>query len=804
MKVLQISKNSGCNYQKISMLKYYFSYALITMLLLPGLMQAGKAINEKDNLFLPEYCTKVVINDSIEISLYTSRMFRFRKSALKGDKFPVKYEIPYLIGKHTNWDPVSFTQKEDNTYYYLETDQLQIRFLKPYMSWTVWTPDGKNQIYPSSGKTYGMFKDGYTLFDNASSFEERNKNSRYSHWFYNPATQKYTDIYLFEDLIYDRYFIYGPDYPSLFSQFNELVGPEPLLPIKGYGFFQTQHLGCSGNQDKLIELAIKLREKNIPCDNLIIDFEWGDGCPGEDEKYWGQSLDWAPAYTFPLTPEQMIRKLDSMHFNIMLIHHSAPDFLNRELDTRKRPGDWTSKVYRQEVWWEKYQEKLDMGIDGTWQDTRQNDLTDALIWKWTQDYLGPENRVLFLGCRKMMDLNPWELERDNSIPANDLIGSRRYPFRWTEDVSNTWRELKWHINAITNTHGSMKGVNYITADCFGKNWKVQARWNQFIDFNSVSRSHTSKPWESNTDFGALAEIMDYRSNQSEMSDAAEDIDIVNHGESEAGLPAEQTAESSIRIHRKLRYRILPYIYATAFVNYLTGFPISRPLLLAFPNDLHCNRDQWPFQYMFGENFLVAPVYADFNSMEIYLPEGSTWIDYWDKTCYKGGQVIDYSTSDMDKLPLFIRSGAIIPMRGEKNWIETGDVWDPLIIDIYPEGSSSFSLFEDDKRTTNYQVGEFSKTPIICIHDSSKTEIRIDEASGDYNGKPENRNIILRVNLVDNAPAQVQSNTCKMVKHINIVDFNETASGWLYDSAKHQVLIKVETKTTESTIVKLIN
>jgi alpha-glucosidase (family GH31 glycosyl hydrolase) len=755
-------------------------------------------------LDLSGYATGIIVNDKIKVSLYTPTMFRVRISELEGGKFPPKYEIPYLIGKHTNWDPVFFRKKEDHAYYYIETDQLQIRFLKQDMSWTAWTPDGKNQIYPSSGRIYGMFKDGYTLFDNASSFDERNKNSRYSHWFYNPATKKYTDIYLFEDLIYDQYFIYGPDYPSLFSQFNELVGPEPLLPIKGYGFFQTQHLGCSGNQDKLLELAVKLRERDIPCDNLIVDFEWGDGCPGEDEKYWGQSLDWAPAYTYPLTPEQMIMKLDSLHFNIMLIHHSAPDFPYRELDTRRRPGDWTSKVYPEKVWWAKYREKLVMGIDGTWQDTRQNDLTDALIWTWTQDYYGPESRVLFLGCRKMMDLNPWELERDNSIPANDLIGSRRYPFRWTEDVSNTWRELKWHVNAITNTHGSMKGVNYITADCFGKNWKVQARWNQFIDFNAVSRSHTSKPWESNTDFGALAEIMDFRRNKAEISDSVPDKDIMNHGKAEAGFSAEQTAESSIRIHRNLRYRLLPYLYSTAFVNYLTGFPISRSLLLSFPNDLHCNHDQWPLQYMFGENFLVVPVYADFNSMEIYLPEGSTWIDYWDKTIYKGGQVIDYNTSAIDKLPLFIRSGAIIPMRGEKNWIETGEVWDPLILDIYPDSSSSFNLFEDDKRTTYYQRGEFSKTTIVCLADSAKTEIRIGEASGDYKGKPENRNIILQVNLVDKTPALLQSNACKLAKYNSIIDFSETACGWYYDNEKGKILIKIKTKTSESTIIKVIN
>ncbi|MFA5814241.1 MAG: TIM-barrel domain-containing protein [Bacteroidales bacterium] len=773
----------------------------LLLLFMPAANSGIKAQN-KDELDISNYCSEIIVNGNIKVSLYTHTMFRVRTSELKGEKFPPKYEIPFLIGKLSNWKPVSFSQKEDNEYHYIETDRLQIRISKRDWSWTVWTPGGGKQIYPSAGKIYGMFKDGYSVFDNASAFDERNKNSRFSHWFYNPATQKYTDIYLFEDLIFDKYFIYGPDYPSLFSQFNELVGPEPMLPIKGYGFFQTQHIGCSGNQEKLLELARKLRERDIPCDNLIIDFEWGDGCPGEDEKYWGQSLDWSPAYSNPLTPKQMIAKLDSMHFNVMLIHHSAPDFSNRELDTRRRPGDWTSKVYPENVWWEKYREKLDIGVSGTWQDTRQNDLTDGLIWSWTQNYIGPEKRVLFLGCRKMMDLNPFELERDNTIPANDLIGSRRYPFRWTEDVSNTYRELKWHVNGITNTHGSMKGVNYITADCFGKNWKVQARWNQFIDFNSVSRSHTSKPWEIITDFGALAEIMNFRKNEVQESPSLEKTDPLQNNK-EVLAKTGQTAEPSVRIHRKLRYRLIPYLYSTAFVNYLTGYPISRPLLLAFPNDLHCNKDQWPLQYMFGENFLVVPVYADFNSMEIYLPEGSTWIDYWDKAVYKGGQVIDYNTSDIEKLPLFVRSGSIIPMRKEQNWLDTGEIWDPLTLDIYPDSTSSFILYEDDKRTTYYQKGEFSKTTISCQADPSGTEIKIGEAAGDYKGKPESRKIVLQVNLVDKTPAQVQGNKCNMVKCNNLDGINEAKCGWLYDKETRRVLIIVETKTSESTIIQII-
>ncbi len=83
-----------------------------------------------------------------------------------------------------------------------------------------------------------MFKDGYTFFDNASALNEANKNSRFAHWFYNHTTQRYTDIYLEEDALEDLYFIYGPSYEAIYAQYNTLVGAEPLLPRKGYGFFK--------------------------------------------------------------------------------------------------------------------------------------------------------------------------------------------------------------------------------------------------------------------------------------------------------------------------------------------------------------------------------------------------------------------------------------------------------------------------------------------------------------------------------------------------------------------------------------
>jgi len=764
-------------------MRKFLQSALFIIIICNSILISNSYSENKSN-----YCTKIYINDSIEVSFYTESMFRFRISYLKENKFPTKYEIPYIIGKYDNWGKVEYKLWEENGLTVIGTNKIKVIISTENKGFSVWTSDGKTKIHPSIGPVHGIFKNGYTLFDNASAFDEPNNNSRYSHWFYNLETGRYVDTYLEEDLIMDKYFIYGPDYKSLFYQFNLLVGPEPLLPKKAYGFFQTQHLGCKGDQTQLIELASKLREQDIPCDNLIIDFEWGDGCPGEDEKYWG-GLDWSKKYSSPLSPKELLTKLDSMNFDVMLIHHSAPNFPNREINTKYKKRKWTSKVYDEQIWWNSYKNKLDIGIAGTWQDTRQNDLTDSEIYSGTQKYYGKKRRALFMGCRKMMEQNPWEHDRDNTIAVNHLMGSRRYPFRWTGDIDNTFSEMKWQIEAITNSQGSMKGISYITNDVFSKNWKVAARWNQFIDFNSVSRSHTTKPWENSIGFDELTKIMDFRKNEND------EYLIVDNSQSKKDINLNtELVENSIRLHRKLRYRLLPYIYSTAYENYLTGIPICRPMLLAFPDDYRCKQNQFPYQYMFGESILVAPVIADLTTMEIYLPKDFKWIDYWNKKEYNGGQLITYDTRDVGKLPLFIKSGSILPMRKEQNWIVPSEQDSILTLDIYPSDSSSFTLFEDDGNSTKYQKGEFGKTIFQCETNSTDILIRISKMDGDYTGKLLNRSLISYINLIKETPSEVFFNDKSIIKTNNYKTCLKTSNSWFYDNKLKYIITNINIST----------
>lgn len=691
--------------------------SLIVLLFVCNLTQSQNTSIEYDG-----YATKVILNTTIEITYYTNSMFRFRNFDYNIEN--INYRIPFVVGHIDPWEKVEVSVEQKNNLYLLQTAEIKLEVNLKTSRWKVYDKESGEILYPSDGPIYGMFKDGYSQFDSASFFNEKNDNSRYSHWFYNTETELY-DIFLKEDIIKDEYFIYGPSYKEIYRQFNQLVGPEPLLPKKAYGFFQTQHLACHGDQEQLMSVAEDLRKKDIPADYLIIDFEWGDGCIQDKEIQWGSQLDWSENYKHPMSPKAMLDSLKAMNFDTMLIHHNAPNYKNRT-----KQG-WTETVQPEDLWWKKWKEKVDIGVRGTWQDTRKNDITDSRIYTGTQHYVGKNERVLFMGARKMQAVNPWDF-RYSVVPVNNIIGARRYPFDWTGDCSFNWNELKFQVKAITNSHGPLKGVSYISSDGVGESWQIQARWNQFSDFSAISRSHNPKPWAGNVDVANFQNKIKIEGRDSVI--IKETPDNITHAVS--GKSNGPTAENSIRKHRKERYKLLPYIYSIAYKNYLTGIPICRPMLIAFPDDYLCNSDTWPYQYMFGPNILVTPVYGDFKTMEIYLPRENDWIDYWSNEVYKGGGVINYNTEDVEKLPLFIKAGAILPKRPERNWIEEEAQEERLILDIYPSNNlSSFTLYEDDGKSIAYQKGDYSSIIISQSYsENGELIISIGKAKGTFNNK----------------------------------------------------------------------
>jgi alpha-D-xyloside xylohydrolase len=139
----------------------------------------------------------------------------------------------------------------------------------------------------------------------------------------------------------------------------------------------------------------------------------------------------------------------------------------------------------------------------------------------------------------------------------------------------------------------------------------------------------------------------------------------------------------------LRYRLLPYIFSCAARAAATGRPLMRPLLLDYQDDLTTHT--LDLQYLFGDAFLVAPVFSEESEVPIYLPRGR-WVDYWSKQTHGGPGWISVH-APLDTLPLFVREGSIVPMGPEVQYVGEKPL-DPLTLDIYPADEGSFTLLDE--------------------------------------------------------------------------------------------------------------
>ena len=123
------------------------------------------------------------------------------------------------------------------------------------------------------------------------------------------------------------------------------------------------------------------------------------------------------------------------------------------------------------------------------------------------------------------------------------------------------------------------------------------------------------------------------------------------------------------------------------------------------------------QYMFGGELLVAPIFDTTGERSVYLPAGA-WYDYWTKERLTGPRHI-VCRAPLDTLPLFVRGGAIIPMGPAMNYV--GEVpCSPLTLDVYPEGTSSFTIHDDDR-----------DSEIRVRAESAQIDVEIAESQGEY-------------------------------------------------------------------------
>lgn len=131
-----------------------------------------------------------------------------------------------------------------------------------------------------------------------------------------------------------------------------------------------------------------------------------------------------------------------------------------------------------------------------------------------------------------------------------------------------------------------------------------------------------------------------------------------------------------RRYTKLRTQLFPYIWEAAEQYQQTGMPIMRHLALAYPEDTEVYAEENQYQFMFGDDLLVAPV-IDEGATEhsLYLPDGQ-WCEFWTHVAYNedtgaytrkigpgptsGAQRVTVN-APLNEIPVFVQAGSKIPM-----------------------------------------------------------------------------------------------------------------------------------------------
>lgn len=256
---------------------------------------------------------------------------------------------------------------------------------------------------------------------------------------------------------------------------------------------------------------------------------------------------------------------------------------------------------------------------------------------------------------------------------------------------------------------------------------------------------------------------------------------------------DKTTTSINRAYLKQKTMLMPYIYSVASESTFEGKPMVRAMFLDYPNYPEAYTDLVKYQYMWGENFLIAPIYQNTASDDkgndirngIYLPdENQIWIDYYTGKEYQGGQVLNNFDAPLWKLPVFIKAGAIIPTAPATNTPRDYlKVRNQRQFEIYPSGTSSFTVYEDDGISAQYKNNKYAKTLVKSTLNGSKLIISIDPTTNEYSGIDTNRTTELNVRTQEvpsSISVKVGSKSIELRKASNFEDYQKSSNVYFFD------------------------
>ncbi len=522
----------------------------------------------------------------------------------------------------------------------------------------------------------------------------------------------------------DYYLVYGPTPQDVTSGLGRLLGTMPLPPRWALGYHQSRW--GYRNEAMLREVAANFREKDIPCDVIHLDI---------DHMHGYRVFTWDPQ-RFP-HPEELLGDLRKEGFHAVTIVDPGvkvdPRYpiyqagLERDAFIHRADGEvfhgyvWPDDAvfsdYAQPAvrdWWGDLQKDfVRQGVSGIWNDMNEptvfsSPFSQPFTGVGTIDLQAPQGPAQERTTHaEMHNLYGTQMamasyqglkrhlngERPFVLTRSAFAGVQRWSACWMGDNHSWWEHLEMSMPQLMSM--GLSGVPFVGADIGGfadeGNAELFARWMQLGALTPFCRGHSS--WETHPN------------------------------EPWAYGPR---VEAICREYLKLRYRLMPYLYSLFWEAAQQGAPVLRPLLYHYPDD--------PTTYSLADEFLLgafllaAPIYRPGSTYRhVYLPQG-VWYDWWSGERLQGEAHV-LAHAPLEKLPLYVRSGAILPLGPEVSFVDERPL-DALRLDLFP-GDGAFTLYEDDGHTFRYEQGEYCTTSYRLRQDGSTLRLEIGPRTGPY-------------------------------------------------------------------------
>ncbi|MDR2683449.1 MAG: DUF5110 domain-containing protein, partial [Dysgonamonadaceae bacterium] len=529
----------------------------------------------------------------------------------------------------------------------------------------------------------------------------------------------------------DYYLFAGNTLDELVAAYRRLTGTAPMLPYWSLGYHQSRNKYAT--QEEVLSIAGKMDEEKIPMSSIFIDYfywqKYGTGSHRFDETL------------FP-DPEGLLNTLHNTYQTQVVItvwptfkkgtaHYEELASKGLLLEGAKALDGTIYDVFNPEArqtYWNQILPLVKTGIDGWFLDGPEPDQEQSFLPLNT--FAGPAVTVRNLYpllhsenfYKHLLELYP---NRRPYILTRCAWASQQRAGTavWSGDIPTTFNELQKQITAGLNFTAT--GIPYWTTDIGGYAGgnpedeayrEVFTRWFEYGTFCPVFRSHGRRyPGDTR----APNELWAF------------------------GKEVQDICTGYIR----LRYALMPYIYTlTADVTHKHYTPM-RLLTFDFPDD----KNVWDCkdQFMYGPSLLVCPVlHAGSTERTVYLPAGSHWIDFWTGKKQPGGQTVTAS-APREKIPLYIKAGAIIPSCLNTNQTNTLD--DTIKIFIYKGANGYFELYKDDGKSLEYTNNNYAYIPFLW--NDTTNELVIDTQKGGYgNGKSHEFHLVIVNGEYDNIHA----------------------------------------------------